>query len=118
MTRWYEDITIDEVYPLGSHRFTETEILDYARSYDPLPIHMSGPDIVASGWHVATAQRNTWRPRLKLADLPMGVKSAIIHRRVVGFFGITELGHDASRGHSSPRPCGSHRGLRGRFDRP
>jgi acyl dehydratase len=54
MTRWYEDITIDEVYPLGSHRFTEAEILDYARSYDPLPIHTAGPDIVASGWHVAS----------------------------------------------------------------
>ena len=26
MTRWFEDITIDEPFPLGSHTFTEAEI--------------------------------------------------------------------------------------------
>ena len=59
MTRWFEDIDIDEPFPLGSHTFTEEEILTFGREYDPQYFHtdpaaaahshFSG--VVASGWH-------------------------------------------------------------------
>lgn len=61
MTRWYEDIVIDESFPLGSHSFTEAEIIRFARAYDPQYFHID-PEaaaqshfggLVASGWHTA-----------------------------------------------------------------
>jgi acyl dehydratase len=62
MTRWFEDITIDEAFPLGSHTFDEAEIIRFARSYDPLYFHVD-PELarhshfgglVASGWHTVS----------------------------------------------------------------
>ncbi len=59
MTRWFEDIAIDEAFPLGSHRFTEEEIIRFGRLYDPQYFHVD-PEaaksshfggLVASGWH-------------------------------------------------------------------
>jgi len=59
MTRWFEDITIDEIFPLGSHSFTEGEIIRFGRLYDPQYFHVD-PEaaksshfggLVASGWH-------------------------------------------------------------------
>ena len=59
MTRWFEDITIDEPFPLGSHRFSEDEIIRFARLYDPQYFHLDPQaaksshfgGLVASGWH-------------------------------------------------------------------
>jgi acyl dehydratase len=61
MTRWYEDITLGEIYPLGEHTFTEAEIIRFATNYDPQYFHLnaeaakSSPfgGLVASGWHTA-----------------------------------------------------------------
>ena len=63
MTRWFEDIVIDEVFPLGSHDFTEEEIIRFGRLYDPQYFHVD-PEaakfshfggLVASGWHTVSA---------------------------------------------------------------
>ncbi len=59
MTRWFEDITIDEPFPLGSHTFTDDEIVRFAREYDPQYFHLhdAGAEhshfggLIASGWH-------------------------------------------------------------------
>ena len=59
MTRWFEDVTIDEPFPLGSHNFTEAEILAFGREYDPQYFHVDPTaasqshfgGVVASGWH-------------------------------------------------------------------
>jgi acyl dehydratase len=59
MTRWFEDITIDEPFPLGSHTFTEDEILAFGREYDPQYFHVDAAaaahshfgGLIASGWH-------------------------------------------------------------------
>lgn len=62
MTRWFEDIIIDEVFPLGSHTFSEDEIIRFARLYDPQYFHID-PEaarsshfggLVASGWHTVS----------------------------------------------------------------
>jgi acyl dehydratase len=62
MTRWFEDITIDEVFPLGSHDFTEAEIIRFGQLYDPQYFHLDPQaakhshfgGLVASGWHTVT----------------------------------------------------------------
>jgi acyl dehydratase len=62
MTRWYEDITLDEAFPLGDHSFSEAEIIRFAKLYDPQYFH-TDPEtarhshfggLVASGWHTVT----------------------------------------------------------------
>lgn len=59
MTRWFEDIGVDESFPLGSHTFSEAEIIRFGRLYDPQYFH-TDPELaksshfgglVASGWH-------------------------------------------------------------------
>lgn len=62
MTRWFENIVIDEAFPLGSHTFTAEEIIRFAKAYDPQYFH-TDPDLakhshfgglIASGWHTVS----------------------------------------------------------------
>lgn len=62
MTRWFEDIVIDEPFPLGSHTFTAEEIIRFGKLYDPQYFHVD-PEaarhshfggLIASGWHTAS----------------------------------------------------------------
>jgi acyl dehydratase len=61
VTRWFEDMVVDEPFPLGSHSFTEAEIIRFGELYDPQYFHVdpeaarAGPfgGLVASGWHTA-----------------------------------------------------------------
>ena len=62
MTRWFEDITLNEQFPLGSHHFTEAEIIRFGQLYDPQYFHVD-PEaakhshfggLVASGWHTVS----------------------------------------------------------------
>ncbi|WP_127145280.1 MaoC/PaaZ C-terminal domain-containing protein [Pelagibacterium montanilacus] len=59
MTRWFEDIPLDEAIDLGAHTFTASEIVAFATRYDPQYFHLD-PEaarhsifggLVASGWH-------------------------------------------------------------------
>lgn len=59
MTRWFEDIEINEVFQLGDHTFSEDEIVSFGQNFDPQYFHTS-PELaphsefgglVASGWH-------------------------------------------------------------------
>ena len=62
MTRWFEDIVIDEVFPLGSHTFAAEEIIRFATLYDPQYFHLDAEaakhshfgGLVASGWHTVS----------------------------------------------------------------
>lgn len=59
MTRWFEDIVVDEAFDLGDHTFTEEEIVRFGRLYDPQYYHVEKDaaghshfgGLVASGWH-------------------------------------------------------------------
>jgi len=62
VTRWFEDIAPNETFPLGSHTFTEAEIIRFGRLYDPQYFHID-PEaarhshfggLVASGWHTVS----------------------------------------------------------------
>jgi acyl dehydratase len=59
MTRWFEDIAVDDLFDLGSHTFEAAEIIRFAVAYDPQYFHVD-PDaateshfggVIASGWH-------------------------------------------------------------------
>lgn len=58
--RFFEDIEIGARTRLGSHSFTEDEIVAFARAFDPQPFHLDAAagarthfgGLVASGWHV------------------------------------------------------------------
>jgi acyl dehydratase len=60
MTMWFEDITLGEKVVVGSYTFTEDEIIDFGRKYDPQPFHVDREaasrspygGIIASGWQV------------------------------------------------------------------
>lgn len=66
MTRWFEDITVNEPFDLGEHTFTQDEIIRFGTLYDPQYFHLD-PEaakhshfggLVASGWHtVSVGQR-------------------------------------------------------------
>jgi acyl dehydratase len=61
MTQWFEDVALDTPFPLGSHTFTEAEILEFGAGYDPqyfhtdpaLARHSHFGGLIASGWHTA-----------------------------------------------------------------
>ena len=60
--RWFEDIPVGEFHVLGSHTFSEYELIEFARKYDPRPqftdpmaardTRMQG--LVATPWLVAS----------------------------------------------------------------
>jgi acyl dehydratase len=59
--RWFEDYEPGAVYEYGYATLTEDELLDYARRFDPQPIHID-PEyakagafggLIASGWHTS-----------------------------------------------------------------
>ena len=62
MTRWFEDIVIDEVFDLGAHTFDAHEIVRFATLYDPQYFHLDAEQakhshfggLVASGWHTVS----------------------------------------------------------------
>jgi len=56
---WWEDFRVGETVELGRHTFTDAEIIDFARQFDPQPFH-TDPEaargsiyggLIASGWH-------------------------------------------------------------------
>jgi acyl dehydratase len=57
--RYWEDFEVGEVTELGPVEVTETEILEFARRYDPQPFHVDSEaakaspfgGLIASGWH-------------------------------------------------------------------
>jgi len=59
MTLYWEDFKVGETVVMGSHTFTESEIIEFARQFDPQPFHVD-PEaakqsafggLIASGWH-------------------------------------------------------------------
>lgn len=61
--RFFDDVEIGAVTPLGRYAFTAANIVDFARRFDPQPFHLSEAGaaaspfgrLAASGWHTAAA---------------------------------------------------------------
>ena len=60
--KYFEDIQVGEVMPLGHHTFTADEIKAFAQRFDPQPFHLDEDAaaqshfgaLAASGWHTAS----------------------------------------------------------------
>ena len=60
--RYWEDYEVGKKYPLGSTTFTEQEIVEFARQFDPQSFHVDAEaaqasmfgGLIASGWHVTS----------------------------------------------------------------
>jgi acyl dehydratase len=60
---FFEDVRVGDIYALGRHTFTASDIKAYATRYDPQPFHVDEAaaqashfgGLVASGWHTAAA---------------------------------------------------------------
>ena len=58
--RYWDDYEIGQKFDLGSTSFTDDEIVDFARQYDPQSFHVDAAaagqsmfgGLIASGWHV------------------------------------------------------------------
>ena len=58
----FEDFSVGQVIELGSRTLSESEIIDFARQFDPQPFHVDRDaaaashfgGIVASGWHTCS----------------------------------------------------------------
>jgi acyl dehydratase len=72
MTRYFEDLRLGEPGEIGEYEFTETEIVEFATQWDPLPMHTDPESpgatqhggVIASGFHTlcATARlAGDWR---------------------------------------------------------
>jgi acyl dehydratase len=59
--RWFEDFVPGAVFEFGEIAVTEAEIVDFARRFDPQPMHVDPAaaaagdfaGLIASGWHTA-----------------------------------------------------------------
>lgn len=63
---YWEDFEVGDRFEMGRHTFTEEEILDFGRRFDPQPFHADPESakasvfggLIASGWHTcAVAMR-------------------------------------------------------------
>ena len=61
-TIYWEDLQVGTIVEMGSHTFTEEEIISFARQFDPQPFHVD-PEaakrsafggLIASGWHTCS----------------------------------------------------------------
>jgi acyl dehydratase len=78
-TLYFEDFHAGQVIDLGSCRFTEEEIVDFARRFDPQPFHLDREaaevrrgGLVASGWHTCSAMMRQIVDRLLLRCVSHG----------------------------------------------
>jgi acyl dehydratase len=61
--RYFEDFAEGETFELGSFSYTEQQIIEFAREYDPQPMHTDPAaardsiygGLIASGWQTATS---------------------------------------------------------------
>jgi acyl dehydratase len=60
---WWEDFVVGERMEIGRYTFTEAEIIEFARRFDPQPFHIDPAaardsffgGLIASGWHTCSA---------------------------------------------------------------
>jgi acyl dehydratase len=62
VTHWFEDIPVNQPFNLGTHTFSEDEIIRFGKLYDPQYLH-TDPEaarhshfggLIASGWHTVS----------------------------------------------------------------
>jgi len=72
--RYLEDLQVGEKTQTGSVTLTEADIIEFARRFDPQPMH-TDPNtpggLIASGWHTAALVMRLVADARPLGDLPV-----------------------------------------------
>lgn len=74
MNRYLEDLHIGAKAQTASVTVTEAEILEFARKYDPQPMHtdpQAPGGLIASGWHTAAIVMRLVADAKPLGNLPL-----------------------------------------------
>ena len=72
--RYLEDLRVGEKAQTGSATISEADILDFARRFDPQPIHTdphAPGGLIASGWHTAAVVMRLVADARPLGNLPV-----------------------------------------------
>jgi acyl dehydratase len=85
--RYWDDYEVGQKFSLGSTTFTEPEIVDFARQFDPQSFHVDAEaakasmfgGIIASGWHIASKMMRLF------------VDNYVDHRTALGSPGLDEI---------------------------
>ena len=83
----FDDCKAGQVFELGEHTMTETEILEFARVYDPQPFHVDAEaakrslygGLIASGWQTGAIY------------MGLMVRAVLLDSTSMGSAGIDEL---------------------------
>jgi len=78
--RYFEDYTLGTTYECGSVSVDQASIVDFAKEFDPQPIHVdpaaavAGPfgGLIASGWHTAALTMRLIVDRYLSAEASLG----------------------------------------------
>jgi acyl dehydratase len=73
-SRYLEDLHVGEKTPTAATTLTETDILEFARRFDPQPMHTdphAPGGLIASGWHTAAVVMRLVADARPLGDLPI-----------------------------------------------
>ena len=78
--RYFEDYELGTTYECGSVSVDQTEIIDFAREFDPQPFHVDpvaaagGPfgGLIASGWHTSALVMRLLVERYLSAEASLG----------------------------------------------
>jgi acyl dehydratase len=70
VNRYLDDLKIGDKFKTGSYTMTRENILDFANQWDPQPMHSAdAPDLIASGWHTASAAMKLTAEAKPLGDV-------------------------------------------------
>jgi acyl dehydratase len=79
MRQYLEDLTVGDVFRTDSRLMTEQAIIEYAKQWDPQPMHIDPiaaaagmfGGLIASGWHTAAVAMLLTAEARVLGDTPM-----------------------------------------------
>ena len=79
-SRYVEDFKKGDIFDLGMHTFSEEEIIDFAKKYDPFPFHIDRnaaeksvfSGIISSGWLTALVWLGMMHKSFLSYDTTMG----------------------------------------------
>ena len=79
--RYFEDLKAGERFKSGTYNVSESEIINFAREFDPQPFHLDAAvarqtmfgNLIASGWHTAAITMRLFVQTLNFAEGAIGL---------------------------------------------
>jgi acyl dehydratase len=84
---WFEDMTVGDADAIGEYLVDETEMVDFARKWDPFPFHVDR----------AEAERSIHGGLIASGEYTMAIKQILLHRKGIPPGVMASLGYDELR---------------------